>query len=59
MTFFQVPERILDAPDLRDDFYLNLIDWSGGNVMAVALDTFVYLWNAGMGEVSHLSRDTV
>ena len=22
------PEKILDAPDLVDDYYLNLLDWS-------------------------------
>ena len=30
-------ERILDAPKLLDDFYLNLLDWSEGNVLGVAL----------------------
>jgi cell division cycle protein 20 (cofactor of APC complex) len=24
----QFPEKILDAPDLVDDYYLNLLDWS-------------------------------
>ena len=33
----QAPERILDAPELLDDYYLNLIDWSSTNVLAVAL----------------------
>lgn len=27
----QTQERILDAPDLVDDYYLNLVDWSSGN----------------------------
>lgn len=31
------PERILDAPDMLDDFYLNLLDWSCKDVIAVAL----------------------
>ncbi|KAK7015261.1 WD40-repeat-containing domain protein [Favolaschia claudopus] len=39
------PTRILDAPDLADDFYLNLMDWSTLNVLAVGLGTSVYLWN--------------
>jgi cell division cycle protein 20 (cofactor of APC complex) len=42
----QGPERILDAPELRDDFYLNLIDWSCNNHLAVALGPHIYLWNA-------------
>jgi cell division cycle protein 20 (cofactor of APC complex) len=27
----QTQERILDAPDLVDDYYLNLLDWSSTN----------------------------
>lgn len=33
----QTPDRILDAPELIADFYLNLLDWSTKNVIAVAL----------------------
>jgi len=40
------PYRILDAPGLCDDFYLNLVDWSAKNMLAVALDSSVYVWNA-------------
>lgn len=29
----QAPERVLDAPDLTDDYYLNLLDWSSQNVV--------------------------
>ncbi|KAI8468545.1 MAG: activator and specificity subunit of anaphase promoting complex [Monoraphidium minutum] len=47
-------ERILDAPDLVDDYYLNLLDWSSSNVIAVALGPTVYLWNAGTGSVEEL-----
>ena len=25
----QSPDKILDAPDLVDDYYLNLLDWCG------------------------------
>lgn len=36
----QAPERILDAPDLLDDYYLNLLDWSSQNtVMHIAGET--------------------
>lgn len=27
----QAPERILDAPELLDDYYLNLLDWGPMN----------------------------
>ena len=48
------PERILDAPEFRDDYYLNLIDWSSSNFLAVALNKELYLWNASGGEISQL-----
>jgi len=50
----QVPERILDAPDIVNDYYLNLIDWSSNNLLAVALGAHVYLWNAATGHISQL-----
>jgi cell division cycle protein 20 (cofactor of APC complex) len=49
-----VPERILDAPELLDDFYLNLLDWSSNNVLSVALGPTVYLWNASNGAIDQL-----
>ncbi|KAH7294178.1 hypothetical protein KP509_28G059500 [Ceratopteris richardii] len=51
-----LPERILDAPELVDDYYLNLLDWSSKNVLAVALGTAVYLWNAESGAISQLMQ---
>jgi cell division cycle protein 20 (cofactor of APC complex) len=48
------PFRILDAPDIVDDYYLNLISWSRDNILAVALAQSVYLWNAANGEIHHL-----
>ncbi|KAI0980799.1 hypothetical protein GJ496_004333 [Pomphorhynchus laevis] len=40
------PERILDAPNIRDDFYIQLIDWSYNNIVGLVLDNNAYLWNA-------------
>ncbi|XP_069718375.1 cell division cycle protein 20 homolog [Phaenicophaeus curvirostris] len=48
------PERVLDAPDIRDDYYLNLLDWSSQNLLALALDTTVYLWHHVSGEIINL-----
>jgi cell division cycle 20, cofactor of APC complex len=48
------PERILDAPDLVNDYYLNLLDWSQQNILAVALGPCVYLWNAATGDIELL-----
>ncbi|XP_031276917.1 protein FIZZY-RELATED 2-like [Pistacia vera] len=48
------PYKILDAPALQDDFYLNLVDWSSHNVLAVGLGNCVYLWNACSSKVTKL-----
>ena len=48
------PSRILDAPDLLDDYYLNLLDWSDSNWLAIALGPTVFLWNAGTGDIEEL-----
>lgn len=50
----QTPEKILDAPGLIDDYYLNLLDWSNQNILAVALAESVYLWNAESGSIKKL-----
>lgn len=42
-------ERILDAPELLDDYYLNLIDWSTSNKVAVCLGHSLYVWDAVTG----------
>ena len=39
---------------MQDDFYLNLIDWSASNVLAVGLGSSVYLWSAFTSKVSKL-----
>ena len=41
----KTPVRILDAPNLVDDYYLNLLDWGKENIIAVALSEELYLWN--------------
>lgn len=48
------PFKVLDAPALQDDFYLNLLDWSSANVLAVGLANCVYLWSAHTSEVTKL-----
>lgn len=50
----QTAERTLDAPDLLDDYYLNLLDWSANNVLAVALANTVYLWDATSSSIAEL-----
>ncbi|MCJ1309631.1 ubiquitin-protein transferase activating protein [Agyrium rufum] len=48
------PERVLDAPGLLDDYYLNLLDWSSSNQVAIGLERNVYVWSAESGTVSCL-----
>ncbi|KAL3837977.1 hypothetical protein ACJIZ3_022568 [Penstemon smallii] len=50
----QTSERTLDAPDLVDDYYLNLLDWGSSNVLSIALGSTVYLWDASDGNTSEL-----
>ena len=39
------PYKELPAPNLIDDFYLNLLDWSSKNQIAVGCTSSVILWN--------------
>jgi len=50
------PERVLDAPNLVEDYYLNLLDWSSQNILAIALANSVYLWNANDSTTKHLLK---
>jgi len=54
-TITRTPYKILDAPDLADDFYLNLLDWSSRDSLAVGLGTAVYLWHASSSQVTCLT----
>lgn len=58
-TFRHIPqsaERTLDAPELLDDYYLNLLDWSSKNSVAVALGNTVYMWYATTGSIEELMQ---
>lgn len=50
----KVPCKVLDAPSLQDDFYLNLVDWGSQNILAVGLGSNVYLWHASTSQVTRL-----
>ncbi|XP_062521671.1 cell division cycle protein 20 homolog [Corticium candelabrum] len=47
-------EKVLDAPDVINDFYINVLDWSIDNVVCIALGPCVYMWNADTANLSHL-----
>lgn len=49
--------RILNAPGLEDDYYLNVLDWSHEhNHIALGLGSELYLWNAVSEEALLLAR---
>lgn len=50
----KVPYRVLDAPELSDDFYLNLVDWGLQDILAVGLGDSVYLWDGLTQSVERL-----
>lgn len=52
----KVPYKVLDAPELADDFYLNLVDWGPSDVLAVGLGNSVYLWSRETGLVNQLCQ---
>lgn len=56
LMFEVLPTQVLDAPALQDDFYLNLVDWSAQNVLAVGLGTCVYLWSACTSKVIPIAK---
>ncbi|KAI5168758.1 cell division cycle 20, cofactor of APC complex [Pancytospora epiphaga] len=47
------PFRILDAPGLIDDYYLNLLDWTGP-LISIALGDTIYGYNVDTKEVSEM-----
>lgn len=50
----RAPYKVLNAPNLQDDFYLNLVDWSSSNILAVGLEEGIYLWSAFTSKVTKL-----
>ena len=50
----KVPYKVLDAPELADDFYLNLVDWGSANILGVGLGSCVYMWNSNSSKVTKL-----
>lgn len=46
------PFKVLEAPCLQDDFYLNLLDWSVNNYIAVGLENSAFVWSASNSNVT-------
>lgn len=49
-----LPSKMLDAPNIMDDYYINILHWGSNNIVAVALGEAVYLWNATNSEIHML-----
>ena len=45
-NFSAVPHAILDAPDINDDFYCNVLSWSAKDHIAIGLGSDVYTMDA-------------
>lgn len=52
----KTPFKVLQAPSIRDDFYLNVLDWGGNNQLAVALGRALFLWNATTCQVRKVTE---
>jgi len=43
-------DKVLDAPGLINDYYLNLIDWGSNNILGVCLGDGAFIWNPSTQE---------
>ena len=50
------PTLILDGPGLRDNFYLNVVDWAATNIVAVGLEGVCYLYHPRAGLVQPVAQ---
>lgn len=50
----KIPYRVLDAPGLTDDFYLNLVDWSKKDWLGVILGKKCFLTHEKNGDIIEL-----
>ena len=44
-------DKILDAPNVEQDFNINILDWGENNIIAVALANQIFMWNAETSEI--------
>ncbi|KAM0905785.1 hypothetical protein ACQ4PT_017160 [Festuca glaucescens] len=49
------PDRILDAPDLADDYRVNLLDWGRRNMLSIALGNRICHLDELSGSISELA----
>merc|ERR1719359_103121 len=53
-TIEKTATKVLDAPGITDDFYVQPIDWSSQNIVAVALAEQVFLFDYGTSRAEKL-----
>ncbi|GMF11414.1 unnamed protein product [Phytophthora lilii] len=52
------PWCILDAPGIRNDFYLNVMDWGGNDIIAIGINQLVYLFITTTGKTQKITACT-
>ncbi|KAM0686303.1 ubiquitin-protein transferase activating protein [Conglomerata obtusa] len=50
------PYKILDAPGVADDFYLNILDWSVTNQINIGLSDSLYQYNVNTKSVNEILK---
>lgn len=50
------PFKVLDAPNLVDDYYVNIIDWSLNNNIGVGLGNACYIWSFNSNAVDKVTE---
>ena len=51
------PFKVLDAPGLVDDFYVDILDWGpASNLIAVGLEKTIYLWDSNNSTIAKLAE---
>lgn len=50
------PVKTLEAPDLQEDFYLNLLDFSCNGLLAVSLKSNVFIWNSYTKDIQQVFK---
>lgn len=48
--------RTLEVPELEDDYYLDVLDWSANDTVAVAVHDTVHVWKGGRNKDDPLAK---
>lgn len=52
-----MPERVLDAPDLVNDYYLNILHWGSISGLAIGLGNAVFVLQTNTGKISKICAE--